>query len=179
MERAFLMKKNRQTAESRYILDQQVGFWLRVALQRHRAIFSSKMTHDLTPIQFAALATLLEVGPCSQNRLARLIYADPATTKGVVDRLCKRGVLAIEVDPDDLRRRGVTLTDKGRQLAKVATKAATDITTKTLVPLNKNEQLQIISLLMKLSGLRRTAGNKLQPVLDKATERGLSLADEV
>ncbi|MFX9877858.1 hypothetical protein ABTP36_19495, partial [Acinetobacter baumannii] len=71
------MKTPRRTADVRYILDDQVGFWLRIALQRHRAIFTSKMTHDVTPIQFAAMAKLLEVGPCSQNHLGRLIYVDP------------------------------------------------------------------------------------------------------
>ena len=39
------------------------------------------------------LAKLLEVGPCSQNHLGRLIYLDAATIKGVVDRLSARGFL--------------------------------------------------------------------------------------
>ena len=57
-----------------YVLDEQVGFLLRVAMQRHTAIFMSQMVDGLTQTQFAALAKLLEVGPCSQNHLGRLIY---------------------------------------------------------------------------------------------------------
>jgi DNA-binding MarR family transcriptional regulator len=174
------MKKSRRTSDTQYILDEQIGFWLRVALQRHRAIFSSKMPHDLTPIQFAVMAKILEVGSCSQSRLSRTIYVDPATIKGVVDRLCKRGLLAIESDPNDLRRREVKLTERGRQVVKLATKFGTDITTKTMVPLNKNEQLVIISLLAKLSGVRRSrAATKPKSKIDMTTRRGYSFADNV
>ena len=48
-----------------YVLDDQIGFLLRVAMQRHTAIFMSQMADKLTQTQFAALAKLLEVGPCS------------------------------------------------------------------------------------------------------------------
>ena len=74
-----------------YVLDEQVGFLMRVAMQRHTAIFMSRMIEGLTQTQFAALAKLHEVGPCSQNHLGRLIYLDAATIKGVVDRLRVRG----------------------------------------------------------------------------------------
>ncbi len=79
------------TADGCYALDEQVGFLLRVAMQRHTAIFTGRMVEGLTQTQFAALAKLFEVGPCSQNYLGRLIYLDAATIKGVVDRLALRG----------------------------------------------------------------------------------------
>src|SRR6266850_4662337 len=82
----------------RYVLDEQVGFLLRVAMQRHTAIFMSRMIADLTQTQFAALAKLFTAGPCSQNQLGRLIYLDAATTKGVVDRLGMRGLVTARPD---------------------------------------------------------------------------------
>ena len=78
-------------SEGRYVLDDQAGFLMRVAMQRHTSIFTSRMVEGLTQTQFAALAKLYEVGPCSQNYLGRLIYLDAATIKGVVDRLDLRG----------------------------------------------------------------------------------------
>ncbi len=69
-----------------YVLDEQAGFLMRVAMQRHTSIFTSRMVEGLTQTQFAALAKLYEVGPCSQNHLGRLIYLDAATIKGVVDQ---------------------------------------------------------------------------------------------
>src|SRR3981189_399474 len=84
----------RPAAASEYRLDDQVGFLLRVAMQRHTSIFMSRIVKGLTQTQFAALAKLREVGPCSQNQLGRLIYLDAATTKGVVDRLAARGFIS-------------------------------------------------------------------------------------
>lgn len=75
-----------------YVLDEQIGFLLRVAMQRHTSIFTGRMVEGLTQTQFAALAKLYEVGPCSQNQLGRLIYLDAATIKGVVDRLGRAGL---------------------------------------------------------------------------------------
>src|SRR5215813_603816 len=109
-------RRNR-AGNSEYRLDDQVGFLLRVAMQRHTAIFMSKIVKGLTQTQFAALAKLREVGPCSQNQLGRLIYLDAATTKGVVDRLEARGFISARPDAHDGRRRAIALTASGRGVA--------------------------------------------------------------
>lgn len=134
----------------RYVLDDQVGFLTRVAMQRHTSIFTSRMVEGLTQTQFAALAKLYEVGPCSQNHLGRLIYLDAATIKGVVDRLHARGFLTALNDPKDRRRRAVTLTDRGRQVTEAAMKVAAEITAATLTPLTLEEQRVLAKLLRKL-----------------------------
>jgi DNA-binding MarR family transcriptional regulator len=135
----------------RYLLDEQVGFLMRVAMQRHTSIFTSRMVESLTQTQFAALAKLYEVGPCSQNHLGRLIYLDAATIKGVVDRLGVRGFLTALNDPKDRRRRAVALTDRGRQVTEEAMKIATEITAVTLASLTAEEQRAVAKLLKKLS----------------------------
>ena len=136
--------------EGRYVLDRQVGFLMRVAMQRHTAIFTSRMIEKLTQTQFAALAKLYEVGPCSQNHLGRLIYLDAATIKGVVDRLALRGFVSALNDPKDRRRRAVALTDRGREATEAAIKVAAEITAATLTPLTPEEQRTIARLLKKL-----------------------------
>src|SRR5512143_777430 len=115
-------------ADGRYVLDEQIGFLLRVAMQRHTAIFTARMVEGLTQTQFAALAKLHEMGPCSQNQLGRLIYLDAATIKGVVDRLGARGLVTALADPQDRRRRAVALTERGRLVTAAALKVAADIT---------------------------------------------------
>jgi MarR family transcriptional regulator, lower aerobic nicotinate degradation pathway regulator len=136
--------------QGRYVLDNQAGFLMRVAMQRHTSIFTSRMVEGLTQTQFAALAKLHEVGPCSQNHLGRLIYLDAATIKGVVDRLHIRGFLTALNDPKDRRRRAVTLTERGRQVTEAAMKVAAEITAATLTPLTTEEQRLVVKLLRKL-----------------------------
>lgn len=134
-----------------YLLDEQVGFLMRVAVQRHTSIFTSRMIESLTQTQFAALAKLHEVGPCSQNHLGRLIFLDAATIKGVVDRLGLRGFVTALNDPKDRRRRAVALTDRGREVTEQAMKVASEITTTTLAPLTAEEQRTVARLLKKLT----------------------------
>jgi DNA-binding MarR family transcriptional regulator len=138
-------------AGGRYVLDDQIGFLLRVAMQRHTAIFTSQMLEGLTQTQFASLAKLYEVGPCSQNHLGRLIYLDAATIKGVVDRLSARGLVIAANDPNDRRRRAVTLTEQGRKVTEEALKVAAKITADTLVPLSEEERETVSRLLNRLS----------------------------
>ena len=135
----------------RYVLNEQVGFLMRVAMQRHTAIFMSQIVESLTQTQFAALAKLYEVGPCSQNHLGRLIYLDAATIKGVVDRLNARGFVTAMADPNDRRRLAVALTERGRDVTERAMKVAADITAATLTPLTYEEQQMVVKLLKRLT----------------------------
>jgi MarR family transcriptional regulator, lower aerobic nicotinate degradation pathway regulator len=137
-------------APRRYVMEDQVGFLMRVAMQRHTSIFMSLMPHDLTQMQFAALAKLVEVGVCSQNHLGRLIHLDAATIKGVVDRLRTRKLVTIEVNPKDRRRSMVAVTKEGERMAREATSLAHRITKETLAPLRATEQRQIVRLLQKM-----------------------------
>ena len=135
----------------RYMLDDQIGFLLRVAMQRHTSIFTTRMIEGLTQTQVAALAKLHEAGPCSQNQLGRLIYLDAATIKGVVDRLGARGFVTALNDPKDRRRRAVALTDRGRQVTQAAQLVAAEITAATLAALTEEEQRLVTRLLKKLA----------------------------
>lgn len=134
-----------------YVLEHHVGFLLRQAAQRHLAIFSETMPEKLTATQFAALAKLREIGPCSQNRLGRLTAMDAATIKGVVDRLSARALLLCGPDPADGRMRLISLSVTGRSLADRAIPAAVEITRRTLAPLSGAEQASLLALLERLA----------------------------
>ena len=136
---------------SGYLLDEQVGFLMRVAVQRHTSIFTSRMVEGLTQTQFAALAKLFEVGPCSQNHLGRLIYLDAATIKGVVDRLVKRGAVQVDRNPTDARLIIVSLTPAGRDLADRSLSPARAVTEATLTPLSAGDRRTLLALLRRLT----------------------------
>ena len=136
---------------SDYVVDFQVGFLMRVAMQRHTSIFMANMIEDLTQTQFAVMAKLHEVGPSSQNHLGRLVYLDAATIKGVVDRLGLRGFITTGADPTDRRRRAVSLTERGAELMDAAIRVAAEISVKTLRPLTADEQRTLVRLLKKIT----------------------------
>ena len=135
---------------NRYRLDEQVGFLLRQVSQRHQTIFAQRMPDGLTPMQFAALAKLYEVGATSQNRLGRLAAMDAATVKGVIDRLVARGLARPLHDPEDKRRRLLELTPAGVALAERAIPVAAEITEETLGPLDEPARRRLLTLLKKL-----------------------------
>jgi DNA-binding MarR family transcriptional regulator len=133
-----------------YVLDEQVGFILRQASQRHAALFAARMGADITPTQWAALSKLHEVGPTSQNRLGRMTAMDVATIKGVVDRLTKRGFVRSTAHEGDARRRFLALSDEGRDFVAANLPVAREITRETLAPLTEREQATFVALLERL-----------------------------
>lgn len=143
-------RKNVKAAKQSYVLDDQIGFVLRQVWQRHAAIFAKEIGINLTPTQWAALAKLIETGPCSQNQLGRLTAMDVATIKGVIDRLTVRGLTETSPDPQDGRRLLVSLTRAGQSLAEKAAPNALAITKETLAPLDARERETFMALLSKL-----------------------------
>jgi DNA-binding MarR family transcriptional regulator len=138
------------TPDSGYRLEQQVGYILRQASQRHASIFAARIPEQLTTTQFATLVRLQEVGPCSQNQLGRQTAMDAATVKGVTDRLIQRGFVAATVDPEDGRRRMLALTPQGLDAVARAIPVGLEISAETLEPLSADEREQFLKLLKKL-----------------------------
>ena len=132
-----------------YVLERQVGFVMRRAVQRHIAIFSA-LIPEMTPTQFAALAKLCELGQASQNELGRLTSMDVATIKGVVDRLRARSLITSAPLESDKRRLMLTPTRKGRALYRKNAPQAAEVTRQTLAPLNDDERRQLLQLLERL-----------------------------
>lgn len=133
-----------------YRLDEQVGFLLRKANQRHLAIFGRAIP-DLTPPQFAALARLAEVGQASQSQLGQSIAMDAATVKGVIDRLKARGLVELSSHRSDRRRRVVSLTANGRAAVDALLPLGGAVSDETLAPLNPREAATLLRLLARLT----------------------------
>ena len=144
-----LQKTNRPDAG--YILEDQAGYMMRVAGQRHAVIFQSLAPLNLTPTQFSVVIKLLQLGECSQNELGRKTAMDVATIKGVVDRLRSRNLVEVKPDPADKRRSLIALTEDVKSLADTFYDAGRKITEETLRPLNSSERKTFLALLAKLS----------------------------
>ncbi|HWA48086.1 MAG TPA: MarR family transcriptional regulator [Dongiaceae bacterium] len=134
-----------------YRLEDQIGYWLRRAYQRHMAIFATAMSDlDLTSVQFAALVKLRDMKAVTQTELGRLIGIDRATISGVVSRLQKRGLLQFRLDPLDRRSRIIALTPAGEALLARALQRTERIGEDTLAPISEAEQAALREALRKL-----------------------------
>lgn len=145
-------KKSPQGADApAYRLEHQIGYVLRRAHQRASAIFMARFAgHRLTPTQFAALAKIGDEDVVSQNHLGRLTAMDPATMKGVIDRLHARSLIVSKPDPNDRRRTLWRLTESGAQTLAQALPAGAQTTEETLAPLTEEERRIFLDLLSRL-----------------------------
>lgn len=143
------MDPSRTAQRPDYALDEQVGFLLRLAMQRHLGIFAARIA-ALTPTQFAVLAKLSELGPTSQNALGRATAMDAATMKGVADRLREKGLVVAGTEDGDRRRLILSLSEEGRALFGQLAPAAHAVTAETLAPLSPAERKSFVVLLRKL-----------------------------
>lgn len=141
-----------RAGDREYVLEDQVGHLLRRAHQRHTAIFQEGIGDgQLTPLQFAALVKLDDLGEVSQNHLGRLTAMDAATMQGVIKRLLARGLIDRRPDPNDRRRLLLTPSPAGRKLMAEATANGHAITAETLAPLSAAERRTFLNLLRRLT----------------------------
>jgi DNA-binding MarR family transcriptional regulator len=134
-----------------YRLEDQVGYWLRRAYQRHMAIFAGIMADlDLTSMQFAALVKLRELKAVSQTELGRLTGMDRATISGVVARLRRRDLVLYKPDPLDRRSRIIVLTPGGEALLGDAMQRIDRVTEQTLEPIDAAERDSLRAILQKM-----------------------------
>jgi DNA-binding MarR family transcriptional regulator len=134
-----------------YRLDEQVGYILRLASQRHALIFNKHSDLGLTPTQFAAMVRIAEMGECSQNLLGRRTAMDVATIKGVVTRLKAKGFVRLSADPEDRRRTVVSLSAKGAEVIDGLHAFGAQVTEETLAPLNRRERKVFLEMLQRLT----------------------------
>lgn len=152
-----MMTAKRQKAEREmqagrpYLVEDQIGFLIRRAHQRASAIFEQVMDGmDVTPVQYAALAKLHDLGPTSQNQLGRLVGIDPATMFGVAGRLAKRGLVSPSVDPNDARLVLLALTPTGRDIVEQMKARGPEVSARTLEPLSAEEAETLLALLARI-----------------------------
>ncbi|AFT70563.1 MarR-family transcriptional regulator [Alloalcanivorax dieselolei B5] len=144
-------KKPHTPAEYGYDFSEQVGHLLRRAYQRHTAIFQRhSCDKQLTAIQFVALCTLVEKGPCSLTDIVQATAIDPATVRGVIKRLKARDWIELSTCPQDQRKVMVTITPLGEALVEEMIPTAQHITDLTMENLNPAERVALLHLLAKM-----------------------------
>lgn len=135
------------------------------------AIFHAEVEeagYDLTPVQYAALATITAHPGIDQATLAGLIAYDRTTITGVVDRLVLKGLLLRQANSRDRRIRELQVTDEGRRILSGIEPAVEAAQRVMLRGLNADEADQFLRLLRKTIA----ASNELSraPLREAATD---------
>lgn len=140
-------------ARSGYALDTHPGHVIRRAHQRATLRFQQVMAgEDLSPTQFAALATLLKHGEVSQNHLGRLTAMDPSTISVVMRKLLKHGLIRRSASAADQRLTLITLSDKGVRYTLDRLERSVEVGRRILEPLSPDEQATFMTLLGRIGG---------------------------
>lgn len=140
-----------QFARSGYNLDTHPAHMIRRVHQRATQQFQQVMEGDnVSPTQFAALATILKHGALSQNHLGRLTSMDPSTISVVVRKLISDDLVRRERSEADQRLTILTLSEAGQNYTLDRLKKSVEVGKRLLAPLSPAEQATLLSLLARL-----------------------------
>lgn len=112
--------------------------------------------YELTPLQFAALATLARHGPSDQAGLGRRAALDRTTAALVLRKLQERGLVERLVGGRDRRSKHVGLSPAGEALLAAVTESVERTQQRILAPLAPHEQELLLQLLARLADANNT-----------------------
>lgn len=137
------------------------------------AVFLAEVSEagfDLTPVQYAALATIRSNPGIDQITLAGLIAYDRTTITGVIDRLAQKGLLVRRASSRDRRARELQVTAEGQRTLRAITPAVESAQRMLMRGLSAKEAAELMRLMRKAIA----AGNELSraPLREAVGERG-------
>lgn len=128
------------------------GHLIRRMHQASQAIFDTEMArtgHDLTSVQFAALAAVAAQPGLDQATLASVIAFDRVTTGGVIDRLEAKGLVRREIAKGDRRSRRLHVEAQGTQVLHSVRPIVLEVQEKMMAGLSPAERTAFLELLQK------------------------------
>jgi DNA-binding MarR family transcriptional regulator len=129
------------------------GFLLRRAHQISVSIFESACSElGITPGQYAVLTVLRTDCTLDQSSVARAIGLDKVTVSLLLRGLETRGLVDRRVQPDNRRKRVLTLTAQGLALLQRSKAPAEDAYERLLAPFDAAQRDALLSLLQQLIG---------------------------
>lgn len=126
------------------------GHLIRRAHQLHGYLWTSSVSRDVTPTQFAVLTVLADTSDVDQNAVATEASLDTSTTGSVIERLIDRGWVSVAQDSSDRRRKLLSLTEAGRQIHQTISTPAAQMTDRMVSCLEPDEREILIKLLTRV-----------------------------
>lgn len=134
------------------ILSEMPGHLVRRLNQQSTAVFQNRLKaagHEMTSVQFSALAKLAENPGLDQATLAGLIEYDRATIGGVVKRLVHKGLIERQPSATDRRAFALVLTAQGRSLLDTLWPIVIGLQADILGTLSQTEHHTLVRLMQK------------------------------
>lgn len=107
---------------------------------------------ELTPRQFAVLATVARDEGTSQTELVKRTGIDRSTLADIVARMLKKGLLHRRRTKDDARAYAIRLTDEGRRLLELATPIVQVVDKRLLDVVPAKDRQKFVEVLALLVG---------------------------
>jgi DNA-binding MarR family transcriptional regulator len=105
---------------------------------------------DITPIQWAVIAAILEEPGSGQKHIAKRVGIDPVTIGQMIDALEKNGLVKRQTDPVDRRSRQLFLTRRGTELRRRLRPSMLGVQERVLAPLTKTERAALLDMLARV-----------------------------
>lgn len=126
------------------------GHLIRRAQQIVVSLFIDQTNNAITPVQYGFLAILAESDGIDQVSLAGALALDTSTSASTLDRLESKGWILRRIDPNDRRRRMLSLTPEGRVVFEQFISDVEQVQQRLLEPLESAERAEFMRLLTKL-----------------------------
>ena len=127
---------------------------VRRAGQHSTYCWSQCVDTGLSAVQYAILVVLAEETSCDQQTLGNRAGFDKATGTYLIDRMSKSGLLQVETDASNRRRKRVSMTAAGEAMLQQMVAQAKRAEQMIAADLNAQDIADLKRLLSKLGGLQ-------------------------
>ena len=134
--------------------DSSLMHLMRRAGQYSSTCWSKCVDTGLSAVQYAILVVLAEETVCDQQTLGNRAGFDKATGTYVIDRMTKSGLLNVQTDPANRRRKRVTMTADGEAMLARMIEQAKKAEKTIAAGLDAQDIADLKRLLSKLGGLQ-------------------------
>ena len=132
------------------------GNVIRRLFQQRTRLWQQTLPDDITGPQFTVLGVLYLRGAMDQRTLGHYASLDKSTAAPIVERLRARGLLTVERDTSDARRKVLALTPAGRETVVQLAPYAAQVEDLLLGDLSPAERQQFFHLAYRILGVHDT-----------------------
>ncbi|XXD10124.1 MarR family winged helix-turn-helix transcriptional regulator [Klebsiella sp. R445] len=134
--------------------DSSLMHLMRRAGQHSSMCWTQCVDTGLSAVQYAILVVLAEEATCDQQTLGNRAGFDKATGTYVIDRMTKSGLLDVQIDPQNRRRKLVRMTASGEAMLAQMIEQAKSAEKMITAGLDAQDISDLKRLLSKLGGLK-------------------------